>query len=154
MIRTALVRLRQSWVNISLLALAFLLLALTYLFQRVNFFSFFTTLFGSAPWPDSYIPFIFNKTLRLVINDVACFIMIYVFFRERKYLTVAFWVFLFEVIVLLPGYFILKLSLEGDSEISSPLLSQIHRLIINPTLMILLIVGFFYQRFVARKAHE
>jgi hypothetical protein len=51
-----------------------------------------------------------------------------------------------EVFLLLPAYFIVKLTLEGDSEISSPLLSQIHRLIVNPLLMFLLMVGFVYQR--------
>jgi exosortase F-associated protein len=72
--------------------------------------------------------------------------LIYAWFKERKYLTLSFYLFLVEVGLLLPIYFIVKLSLEGDSEISSPLLSQIHRLIVNPLLMFLLMVGFIYQR--------
>ncbi len=59
---------------------------------------------------------------------------------------VAFLLFLVELFIILPLYFWIKLSTEGDSELSSPLLSQIHRLIINPTLMILLIVSFLYQK--------
>ncbi len=81
------------------------------------------------------------------MNDASCFLLISALFKERKYVTVAFWVFLFELLVLLPVYFLLKLSIEGDSEMSSPLLSQLHRLIINPTLMLLLMISFFYQRF-------
>lgn len=92
-----------------------------------------------------YFAFIFNKTLRLVFNDGGCFLLIYAIFTQKKYLKVAFYVFLFELVVILPAYFLIKLSLEGDSELSSPLLSQVHRLIVNPTLMVLLIVGFYYQ---------
>jgi len=55
---------------------------------------------------------------------------------------------MFEFFILLPIYFIMKLSLEGDSEISSPLLSQLHRMIVNPLLMIILILGLVYQDFV------
>lgn len=62
---------------------------------------------------------------------------------------VGFYVFLFELLILLPLYFTIKLTVEGTSEISSPLLSQIHRMIINPMLMILTIIAFFYQRFKA-----
>ena len=85
---------------------------------------------------------------------MACFLLIYALFRHKSYLRVAFVVFLFEILILLPFYFSIKLYLEGDSEISSPLLSHLHRLIINPTLMILLIVGFFYQRLVELRTHE
>jgi exosortase F-associated protein len=72
--------------------------------------------------------------------------IIWAVFQEQKYVKVAWYVFLIEVLVILPVYFAIKLSLEGDSEISSPLLSQIHRMIVNPMLMFLLMAGFFYQR--------
>lgn len=73
------------------------------------------------------------------------------FFNEPKYVRFAFYIFLFEIAVLLPLYFIVKLGLEGDSEISSPLLSQIHRMIVNPTLMILVMAAFLYQKFKSRE---
>lgn len=85
------------------------------------------------------------------MNDAACIVLIKSFFGESKYVRFAFVVFLFELLVLLPVYFAFKLSLEGDSEISSPLLSQIHRMIVNPTLMILVIIAFFYQKFKRRE---
>ncbi len=88
----------------------------------------------------------------MCINDGACVILIYALFRERKYIRVAFYVFLFELLVILPIYFVLKLTIEGTSELSSPLLSQIHRMVVNPTLMLLLMVAFFYQRSKSKNA--
>jgi exosortase F-associated protein len=134
------------WKKISLILAGSFILISVYLLQRVNLLGFLQPGLSLQ----SNIPFIVNKTLRLVLNDAACFIFIYALFQEQKYLRVAFFVFLVELVILLPLYFILKLSIEGNSEISSPLLSQIHRLIINPTLMILLIIGFFYQRLKGR----
>jgi exosortase F-associated protein len=132
----------------SLFVLAIIVLAGVYLFQDTNWLGRGVSLFGGNPeGVHPYVYFIFNKTFRLILNDLACFMLIYVIFQERKYLTVAFWLFLLELFVVLPVYFIIKLSFEGDSEISSPLLSQIHRLIVNPILMVLLILGFFYQKY-------
>jgi exosortase F-associated protein len=127
--------------KIALLAVAMTILIVVYVLQRLNFSSF---LLRNDLHPNTV--FILNRTFRLVANDFACFILIYVFFEERKYLKMGFWVFLVELLLILPLYLIVKLSLEGASEISSPLLSQVHRLIVNPTLMILLMLGFVYQR--------
>ena len=144
---------KQRWQRISAFGLALLLLAAVYLFQQFNLLHWILSLFGAgAGQLHPYADFVFNKTVRLVLNDLACFGLIYALFAEKKYLRVAFWVFLFEILVLLPIYLILKLGLEGDSEISSPLFSQIHRLIVNPMLMLLLIFGFAYQRFQRNQA--
>lgn len=126
---------------------ALLVLVLVFVFQRFNYAIALTSFLPEGlqiTQPNTI--FIINKTIRLVLNDVACMVLIYAWFKERKYLTLSFYLFLVEVFLLLPIYFIVKLSLEGDSEISSPLLSQIHRLIVNPLLMFLLMVGFIYQR--------
>lgn len=126
---------------------ALLVLVLVFVFQRFNYAVALTSFLPEGlqiTQPNTV--FIVNKTIRLVLNDVACMVLIYAWFKERKYLTLSFYLFLVEVFLLLPVYFIVKLTLEGDSEISSPLLSQIHRLIVNPLLMFLLMVGFVYQR--------
>jgi len=148
-------RVEKSKLTISLSDLFLLLLALAvlgglYLFQRVNFL----TLISANSTLHPYAYFVFNKTFRLVGNDMACMLMIYVFFRERKYLQVSFYFFLLELLVILPLYFWIKLSIEGDSEISSPLLSQVHRIIVNPILMILLMIAFWYQRIQANKTDK
>jgi len=96
--------------------------------------------------------FVVNKTTRLILNDLACMIFIYAMFQQRIYLQAAFYLFLAELFVLLPVYLIIKLNLEGTSELSSPLLSQIHRLIVNPLLMFLLMLGFVYQRIKQEKS--
>ena len=118
-----------------------LILAAVYLFQRFDY----AALVSDAWHPN--VVFVVNRTVRLILNDVACMLLIFAIFQRRQYLVVAFYVFLFELFILLPVYFAIKLSLEGDTEISSPLLSFIHRLIVNPMLMVVLMGGFFYQRF-------
>jgi exosortase F-associated protein len=133
---------KRFWLRLSIGALGIIILGAVYIFQRLSFFEVF---FGKEIQVHSNLVFVFNKTLRLIINDFACFLVIVAIFQHAKYLKVAFYVFLFELLVLLPLYFVIKLSVEGDSEISSPLFSQIHRMIVNPTLMILLMVGFYYQ---------
>lgn len=128
------------WLRSGLLVTGLFILTAVYIFQRINLAD---VLGGFHP----NVNFIINRTARLILNDLACFLIIFAIFRESKYLKVAFWVFWGELLIILPVYFAVKLSLEGDSEISSPLLSQVHRLIVNPMLMMLLIAGFFYQRF-------
>ncbi len=120
------------------------ILGMVYIFQRINLAGFLGEISPN-------VIFIINRTARLIINDLACFLIIFAVFNERKYLKIAFWVFLVEMLFILPLYLVVKLSMEGDSEISSPLLSQVHRLIVNPMLMILLIAGFLYQRYFNRK---
>ncbi|MEO5602546.1 MAG: hypothetical protein ABIR06_16610 [Cyclobacteriaceae bacterium] len=135
----------KFWVRASLFLAGIMILGLVYIFQRVSLADLFGLFQGGDLHPN--IIFIINRTLRLMFNDLACFLIIYALFQKKKYLKIAFWVFLAELLVILPLYLIIKLTFEGDSEISSPLLSQVHRLIVNPMLMILLMVGFFYQEF-------
>lgn len=131
--------------NVVLISVASLVLVLVFVFQRFNYALLLNSLLPFQIENQNTI-FVINKTIRLVLNDTACILLIHVWFKQRQYLTLAFYLFLIELLILLPVYFIIKLSLEGDSEISSPLLSQIHRLIVNPLLMFLLMAGFIYQR--------
>jgi exosortase F-associated protein len=133
--------------KISLIVVAVALLGGAYLFQRQSILQLLNLSFAV----DSNVPFVINRTVRLIVNDVACFFLIYALFEEQKYLRVAFIIFLLELFVILPAYLIIKLTLEGNSEISSPLLSQIHRLIVNPMLMVLLIIAFMYQRLTTQR---
>ncbi len=123
---------------------ALITLASTYLFQEFDYSSLVGQLEG-------FSKFIFNKSIRFIINDVACLLLIAAIFRKSSYLRLSALVFILELVVLLPLYFVMKLSIEGDSEISSPLLSQLHRMIINPLLMIVLILGFIYQDYYWKK---
>lgn len=132
-------------VRVLLVVLGVTILVIVYLFQRTGFF----VLSGQDFGPNTV--FILNRYIRLTLNDIACLLVIYAFFREGNYIKLAFWVFLLEFFIFLPLYLTIKLNLEGPSEISSPLLSQVHRLFVNPMLMILLMGGFLYQKHVIKK---
>lgn len=120
-------------------SIGFIAITAVYLFHNYNIGgTFFSQVSQEAR-------FILGKTFRFLVNDAASLMIIAALFNGRKYLRIGYLLFLFELLVLLPVYFFLKLYLEGDSEISSPLLSQLHRLIVNPLLMLILIVGFFIQ---------
>ena len=129
----------------SLALLAILMLVLMYMLQRTNYCIIIYTTVG-LELPSTNTQFIFNRTLRFLINDLSVILLIYAIFESRGLVKIAFLVQLFGLLVVLPFYFYFKLMLEGPSEISSPLLSFVHRIIVNPILMLLLIPAFYYQR--------
>lgn len=90
--------------------------------------------------------FAFNRTVRLLLNDGLCLLVFRVLFTHRPaYLRWAWSLFLIEILVILPVYLVVKLMLEGPTEISSPLLSTIHRMIVNPLLMGILLAACYIQ---------
>lgn len=122
-------------------------LLLIFLFQKVSYVGWWNEIVPSAiTIESSNLTFIINKTVRLVLNDALCMVLIWILFETKSYLKIAFILFLLEVGLILPVYFFFKLSLEGPTELSSPLLSQVHRMVVNPLLMFLLMAGFIYQR--------
>ena len=130
-----------------LLGFALLALVLIYLFQRVSYADILNSILPEILEIRNPNPvFIFNRVIRLILNDAACMVIIWAVFQQTKFLRAAFLVFVVELLIILPLYFAIKLSLEGDSELSSPFLSQIHRIIVNPLLMFLLMIGFLYQK--------
>lgn len=126
-------------------------LFLVYFFQ--HYLDFYSVLFQfKAPEvlshshdfvPKEKLPFVVNKIGRYLVNDLFTIAIIYGLFYEKKYLRFSFLVLLFGLLILLPIYLVLFLSnLEGFSS----LLTHLHRLVLNPVLMMLLIPAFFYQR--------
>jgi exosortase F-associated protein len=133
-----------------LIATALIGLILIFLFQKVSYAGLWNLFAPQAFSIENVnVVFIFNKTLRLILNDALCMLLIWSIFENRSYFRVAFLLFMTELVLVLPIYFFFKLRLEGPSELSSPLLSQIHRMVVNPLLMFLLILGFMYQRSIA-----
>jgi exosortase F-associated protein len=128
----------KGWLNKSLIALAIFGIALTFLFQEFTFLSGLNI--------SSDLQFILRKVLRVLFNDFFMLIFIAAWFKERRITRLAIAIQLIDGFILLPVYLVLKLWTEGDAEISIPLLSQLHRLIINPTLMILLIPAVYFQK--------
>jgi exosortase F-associated protein len=122
-------------------------LALIYLFQYTDFLFLVS---GGSFKPEFH--FVVNRMVRIFLNDSCMLILIYALFMDRKVVKLAFYIQVVDLLVLFPLYLLLKLPQEGVSELSSPFLSQFHRLIVNPTLMILLIGGIYYQNLGMKKA--
>lgn len=138
--------------NYLLVVSALIILLLVYVFQKLSYAGLINNFLPAGfQINNSNIVFIVNRALRLIINDGACMLLIWGLFKETKYLKAAFLVFCVELLFILPLYFMVKLTLEGPSELSSPLLSQIHRIIVNPLLMVILIIAFYYQKVTARE---
>jgi exosortase F-associated protein len=111
-------------------------LVLIFLFQRVDV----ATSLGveSGMWK-----FIVNRSIRFILNDVLAILLIYALFVERKYVLFAVGVQVFGMVFVLIPYFLLKFQLPGYN---GPLISFLHRLVLNPTLILLLIPAFYYQK--------
>lgn len=84
--------------------------------------------------------FYFNRTLRFLINDGLTIGLIWALFNNRQYVIFALWVQLFGMLTLLLPYFALKYFFPAYN---GPLISFLHRLILNPTLLLLLIPALY-----------
>lgn len=108
-----------------------------FLLQEVDFVSFVYEV------ENLFINFILNRMFRFVINDALAILLIYALFVERKYVVFAFWIQVFGFIFLLVPYFVLKLYFI---QYNGPLINFLHRIILNPILIMLLIPAFYYQK--------
>jgi exosortase F-associated protein len=106
-----------------------------YLFQKINIAS----LIGID---DKTASFLFNKTFRFIWNDVLMIGVIYALFGQKRFVYFALAVQVFGILFVLLPYFVLKLYFHAGN---GPLISFLHRLVLNPTLMILLIPAFWLQ---------
>ncbi len=111
-------------------------LMLVFLFQRQDV----AFLLGAE---DHFWRFIINRSIRFILNDALAILLIYALFYERKYVVFSVWVQLFGMVFVLIPYFILKFNFPSYN---GPLVSFLHRLVLNPTLLLLLIPAFYYQR--------
>ena len=106
-----------------------------YVFQRINIASLIGIDGKTAT-------FLFNKTFRFVWNDVLMIGVIYALFAQKRFVYFALAVQVFGILFVLLPYFVLKLYFHAGN---GPLISFLHRLVLNPTLMILLIPAFWLQ---------
>jgi exosortase F-associated protein len=86
--------------------------------------------------------FIINRSIRFLLNDNLVLLLIYALFYDRKYVKFGLAVEVVGFFCLLIPYFILRFY----TDIDHMYISFIHRLIINPTLMVLLIPAIYLQR--------
>lgn len=87
--------------------------------------------------------FVLGKSVRFFLNDLLMIGLLFALFFERKYVIFAFWIQLAGVVLFLIPYFVLKLVFHAGN---GPLVSFLHRLVLNPTLLLLLIPAFYYQK--------
>lgn len=114
-------------------------LLLVFLFQRVDMAG------AMGVHSKAIVHFIVNRTIRFLLNDALAIGLIYALFASRKYVMFAIYVQIFGVVAFLIPYFILKIYYPAYN---GPYLNFLHRLILNPTLMLLLIPAFYYQKYI------
>jgi exosortase F-associated protein len=131
----------HSW---GLIAIGSLSLGVVYIFQRQLFYSGFLDTGAGTMKVEDFKPltFLFSKLLRFFINDSCGLLIIYGIFGRKDFLKFGFGLFLIELFILLPIYFSLSIFAFESSKF---FLQHIHRLVVNPVLMMLLIPAFFYQ---------
>ncbi|MDN4166642.1 exosortase F system-associated protein [Cytophagales bacterium LB-30] len=132
---------KSLMLRFALFLLSLAALILIYLFQEWSYGAWIGGILG---WPrNETAQWVVSKLVRFVLNDSFAILMIYTLFQERKYVLFAFLVQLFGFVFLLIPYLVLSLSFTFQHEAS---LSYLHRITMNPTLIMLLIPAFLYQK--------
>lgn len=126
--------------RLSLVVVSLTALLAIFLFQKFNFAGFF---FANPESFSKIFVFNLNKVVRFVLNDIFTIMLIYALFREKKYLIFALVVQVCGMICILFPYLILKTYYPAYN---GPLISYLHRLVVNPLLLLMLIPAFYYQR--------
>jgi exosortase F-associated protein len=120
-------------------------LAMVYIFQRDFFYSGFSDFgAGTVKLPDfDAFRFAWHKLIRFLLNDGFSLLIIYGIFQRKDFMSFGFKLFQIELFVILPIYLTLSVFLYEPTRF---FLQHIHRLVVNPVLMMLLIPAFFYQQ--------
>ena len=133
----------------------FIGLALVYVGQKKLFYDpFLDFIYNpvSDNYPDLAIgKYVFSKILRFLANDGLAILIIYGFFGPGKYVKFAAYILLFGLVVLLPIYLVLVIYFYQDTY---SFLNHLHRLVLNPVLMMLLVPAFYSQKANAKKNIE
>jgi len=113
-------------------------LALTFIFLFQGF--------DIAEWiglQDAMVKFLLNRSIRFLLNDGLAILLIFALFKERKYVLFAVLVQAIGMIFILIPYFMIKINFPAYN---GPLISYLHRLVLNPTLLLILIPAFYFQK--------
>lgn len=127
---------KRNTLQLTIGVLSLLGLLGVYLFQRTNV----AELMGVAN--NSYRDFVINRSARFILNDIMALGIIYSLFPERKFVMFAVYVQLAGLVFFLIPYFLLRYYTHLDG----PLLNFLHRIILNPILMLLLIPAFYFLK--------
>ncbi len=91
---------------------------------------------------------ILNKVLRYLVNDMAALGIIYALFAKPSYVRLGWWIMWFGLGFLLPLYYMGLWLLPPSQHIA---LTYLHRLVMNPVLLMLLIPALYYQHSLVSK---
>lgn len=137
---------RAKWLYV---ILGFIGLSSVYVLQhQLNVYGWFNGDFSR--WYDTYqsmnegpkMQTVVNKSVRYLLNDVFSILIIHGLFNRKQYTQIAVGLLFFGLIVLLPAYFgLLFYAPKGFSS----MISHLHRIILNPVLMMLLIPYLWMQ---------
>jgi len=128
-------------------------LVLIYVFQMELFYdplnSFrFNPKNPQSPEIDAW-KLVFSKTIRYILNDSFALLVIWGLFENKKYMKFAVAIFMIGFLVLLPVYLFLVTNFYLETQ---SFLNHLHRLVLNPALIMLLIPAFYYQQSLRKKA--
>jgi exosortase F-associated protein len=113
-------------------------LLLIFLFQRFDW----SALFGLGDLK-KIERFVINRSVRFVINDVLGVLLVLSLFGRKKLAIIAVYVQVLGFVFIMIPYVILKLNYPSYN---GPMISFLHRLILNPLLIYLLVFFFWYQK--------
>lgn len=140
------------------LALGGVGLMLVYLFQ--DYLDLHSLLQGEMPnrlhykveYAQNINPWAFsiNKAGRYILNDLFAISIIYGLFGESRYVRFAMYVLLVGLFLLVPVYIFLYLAQPTGF---SSMLSHLHRIVMNPVLMMLMIPALYFQKKVRQEEH-
>jgi exosortase F-associated protein len=111
-------------------------LILIFVFQRINWSDW---LHGSY---SSIQIFLINRSVRFVLNDICAVLLVAALFGRRNHVVIAIYVQIIGLVVILIPYIILKINYPSYN---GPMVSFLHRLVLNPLLIYLLIFFFWYN---------
>jgi len=86
--------------------------------------------------------FLLNRSARFILNDTLAIILIHALFANRRYTLFAIYVQLVGMVFILFPYFAIKMY---HPSYNGPLINFMHRFILNPMLLLLLIPALYYQ---------
>lgn len=113
-----------------------ILLVMVYVFQS-------NKLAYALGFNDKDVAFVVNKSIRFILNDIFMIGVIYALFGKRQYVLFALIVQAVGIVFILLPYFVFKIYFHVGG---GPLMSFLHRLVLNPTLMLLLIPALWMQQ--------
>lgn len=103
-----------------------------FLFQQINLAAFMQV-------EDNRLQFLINRSIRFILNDAFSLLIISGIFFKRKYIWVAIMFQILGLLFILIPYLSFKWWLPSYN---GPLISFLHRLVLNPVLLFLLIPSF------------